>query len=229
MRELAQNGKKTIRKQWLLALCCFLTAGLILSALLIQYPAGEKADAGVRTGGAGMLRMFTNDGNLFTALASLICGVYAAVCSLGNRGMSSRAIDCLRLMAAVSEAVIFMIVVAVLIPMGMKFLLTGYSMIVLHAVAPLITVVSFLILNPRPEKTEKTDFLYGGIPVLLYGVIVLILCVAKVWTGNLIPYPFFNVYGNPVWLTVVAMVGIIGCTVLLSLLLDRIRGRRPER
>lgn len=212
----------------LLALCCFVTAGLVISAFMIQYSSFSGEGAGLRAGGAGMFRMFTNDGNLFTAAAALICGIYSVLCVAGNRPMNSRVVYCLRLMSAVSEAVIFLIVVAVLMPMGMTALLSGFSMIVLHAAVPLITVISFIALDPRPEGIGKKAFLSGGIPVFAYGLTVLILCLAKVWTGYLIPYPFFRVYDNPAGLTVAAMAGIVGGTLLLSFVLDR-AARRNRR
>ena len=218
---------KENQRQWLLAICSFLTAGLILSAVILQY--AYTKGSGIRSGGTGMFRMFTNDGNLFSALAALSCGIYSAYCAVRNKSMDSRVIYSLRLMSAVSETVIFLIVVAVLMPMGMNMLLSGYSLFVLHAAAPFVTVISFALLDPRPKKIGKAGFLWGALPVFLYGLIVLILCLAKVWTGNLIPYPFFRVYDNPVWLTVAAMAGIIAVTLLLSFGLDRIRAGRKAK
>ncbi len=208
-------------KQLILALFCFITAGFVISAIIIQYFSVGEMNTGIRQENVGMLRMFTNDGNIFTAAAALICGIYCIYCTIKNKDLNSRVIYSLRLMSAVSEVIIFFIVAAVLMPMGMKFLLTGYSMIILHAIAPMITVVSFLTLDKRPLKSGKTEYLYGGVPVLVYGVIVLILCIAKIWTGNMIPYPFFRVYDNPLWLTVAALVGIVCATFGISLALDR--------
>lgn len=215
-------------KRLLLAVCCFITAGLTLSAIMIQYMGSGGPDTGLRAGSAGMFRMFTNDGNIFSAAAALICGIYC-IFRTSNSKSAARIVYCLRLMSAVSEIIIFIIVVAVLMPMGMRSLLSGYSMLVLHAVAPLITAVSFLALDPGPEDTGKRTFIYGGLPVLVYGVTVLILCLTKVWTGYMIPYPFFRVYDNPVWLTVAALAGIIGATLLLSFALDRIKRKQAGK
>lgn len=220
--------KEKIR-QWLLALCCFVTAGLVLSAFLIQFSFAGKESVGLRAGGVGMFRMFTNDGNLFTAAVALICGIYSVFCAITGRHMNSRVIYSLRLMSAVSETVIFLIVVAILMPMGMKALLSGYSMIALHAAVPLMTAASFIVLDPRPAKLSRTAFLFGSLPVFLYGLIVLVLCFARVWTGSMIPYPFFRVYDNPAGLTFAAMAAIVGVTLLLSFALDRIGRVKRER
>ena len=210
-------------KQFILAVFCFISAGLAISAIIIQYFSVGEMYTGIRQGNLGMLRMFTNDGNIFSAVAAVICGTYCIYCAIKNKEMNSRVVYSLRLMAAVSEVIIFFIVVAVLMPMGMTFLLTGYSMLVLHVIVPLITVVTFLTLDKRSSGTGKTGYLYGGTPVLVYGVIVLILCISKVWTGDMIPYPFFRVYDNPLWLTVVALAGIILGTFGFSWGLDRIK------
>lgn len=210
-------------KQILFTISCFLTAGLVFSAIAVQYLSVRGANMGIRTGGVGMFRMFTNDGNIFTAVVALIGGVYGIIALLRKKTARSRVIYYLRLMSAVSEFIILIIVLGVLMPMGMKFLLTGYSLFVLHAVAPLVTMASFLAFDLRPAETGKWSYLYGSLPVLVYGAIVLVLCFAKVWTGNMIPYPFFRVYDNPVWVSVASLLGIVGATVLLSYVIDKIK------
>ena len=63
---------------------------------------------------------------------------------------------------------------------------------------------------------EKHHTALAMVPTLLYGVVAIILNVLRVWHG---PYPFLYVYEQPVWLTAVWVVVILGAAFLIALLL----------
>ena len=79
-----------------------------------------------------------------------------------------------------------------------------YGGAVLHILIPLLIVFRFLFLDIRQRNLKIYERFAGGLPMIVYGVIMYILCVAKVFTSfdkkqgdGRIPYPFFDVYHQP--------------------------------
>ncbi|MCB9498706.1 MAG: hypothetical protein H6687_02320 [Bacillales bacterium] len=169
---------------------------------------------------ADSFRMFTNDGNIYTVIVSVIFVVTNVILLINKKENLPRFIHVLRLSSAVTEAVIFLVVVIILLPSSGLFLLQGFSMLVLHVIVPILSVLSFLLFENYPKKAQLTGTILGSLPVVLYGVIAITLVILKVWTGFQIPYPFLMVYSNPVWLTILYIVGIFGGTFGLSFLLS---------
>ena len=112
------------------------------------------------------------------------------------------------LISACNEIVIFIVVVIIFLPMANKSWITGligtYGAAVLHIVIPVLLIFRYLFLDIRKRDLKLYERFIGGVPMIVYGIIMYILCVAKVFTSfdkkegdGRIPYPFFDVYHQP--------------------------------
>ena len=124
-----------------------------------------------------------------------------------------------RFAATSASTLTFLVVVTVLIPMvgAPVQLLFGGSMLFHHTLCPLLSMVSFMLF----EKEETRNLKYKHLPfalifTLIYGAIFIVLNVLRVYDG---PYPFLRVYNQPVWMSIIWFVVIIGMAGLISFLL----------
>ena len=116
-------------------------------------------------------------------------------------------------LAAVFMLTVTMLVVAfVLVPqIGWQVLLDPGGMIFLHLFVPLLTIAEFLFLSDM-DALDRRDVLCSIIPTLIYGLgVIAVLIVAG--NDDLAPYPFFRIHSQPVYATVLWIVGL----ALLSL------------
>ena len=111
------------------------------------------------------------------------------------------------LISACNEIVIFMVVVLIFLPMSYNDiemiigLIGSYEMSSAHITIPLLLTFRFLFLDKRKRQLKIYEKFFGGIPMCIYGIIMYILCIGKVFTSfdkkqgdGKIPYPFFDVY-----------------------------------
>lgn len=167
-------------------------------AIAMQFNVREAANQ-VSFGGWHIFRFFTNDGNLFCMVVSLINVICFILLLTHKREDFPKWLYILNLMSAVNGLLIFFTVLFILWPTMGPLLFVGYLMIVLHVVNPILVTISFLFTMHKDISIKEG--IYGMVPMVLYGVPVLILILTKVWTGNLIPYPFLHVYENPWWMS----------------------------
>ena len=81
----------------------------------------------------------------------------------------------------------------------------GRSMLVMHLLAPIVSLISFLFLEGTPRLTWL-DTLWGVLPTYLYTAILVPLNAAGVVDG---PYDFLRVRQNPLWLSLVFLVTLL--------------------
>lgn len=166
--------------------------------------------------GLNAFRYFTVDGNIFCAASAII----AIVCFfIGVR--YSNLVFFLKFSSAVTGILIFIMVIAMVPSMG-RGLLCEADMILLHIVNPALCLFSFILFDERRKEIRRIEILYTLIPLLIYGVVAITLCLTKVWTGDEIPYPFLDFYNNPVWASVLIIAGIAALAVVLAYVLDRL-------
>lgn len=85
-----------------------------------------------------------------------------------------------------------------------------------HFLTPILSIVSFLCFE---TKAEKPRLLYGIIPTIVYAIILVILNALKVLRG---PYFFLHVYEQPLYMTFVWCVVVIGIDTLIAFALSKI-------
>jgi len=162
----------------------------------------------------GLFRYFTIDGNLLSCIFNIIILVKEIQALRLPKGGNIRNkiilhyLYIISLISACNEIIIFIVVVLVFLPMANKSFIKGlvgnYGGAVLHILIPLLIVFRFLFLDIRKRDLKIYERFAGGLPMIVYGVTMYILCVAKVFTSfdkkqgdGRIPYPFFDVYHQP--------------------------------
>ena len=189
---------------------------IVMGSVAIILQAISSSQSPLSEGGFAIFRYFTIDGNIFICVSSIVIMSYLIYAYIKKKDIPNY-IYILHLMSAVSSLLIFLTVMVVLLPYYGSILLIGYIMIVLHATNPIIAVLSFLFLYKN--KITNRLALLGIMPMAVYGIIAIILVASKVWTGNLIPYPFLKLYDNPWWQSVLYITSMFGGSALAGLLL----------
>ena len=80
-------------------------------------------------------------------------------------------------------------------------LIGTYKASSVHITIPVLLTFRFLFLDTRKRELKLIEKFIGGLPMVVYGVIMYILCGTKVFTSfdraegdGRIPYPFFDIY-----------------------------------
>lgn len=151
---------------------------------------------------------FTNLSNLF-ALLSTCFYVYAF-----HYSKYLRIASLLKYMSVCVTTLTFLVVAFILVPMqGLQMFYMG-NFIFFHVICPILLFISFFKIDTYDLRSN--DYKYGILPTLLYASIVLVLNILKVIEG---PYPFLMVYKQPIYMSMIWVVVIIGIAIVISKLL----------
>jgi len=131
----------------------------------------------------------------------------------------------LRFMSSVCLTVTFVVVLVILLPYYLpqgtayQYLFAG-NQLLFHVICPILSLLSFCVF----EKGLLTliDVCLATLPTIIYGAIFLILNIVRVIKG---PYPFLMVYDQPVYASILYVIGIIGCTFGFSKLVQWITNK----
>ena len=159
----------------------------------------------------GLFRYFTIDGNLLSLIFNIII-IIKQIKALTTPSkedirplINTQFLYIISLMSACTDLVIFIVVVVIFMPMAdstwQLALVGSYNASSFHVIIPILLNLRFIFLDVRERDFRFYEKLYGGIPMCLYGVIMFILCGAKVFKSfdpkvgdGKIPYPFLDVY-----------------------------------
>ena len=159
----------------------------------------------------GLFRYFTNDGNLLTFIFNLIIVIkqFQVLRMKTEKEIKEKTIShflyIISLTSAVTEIIIFIVVMIIFLPIAnneiIKALIGTYKGSSVHITIPLLITFRFLFLDQRKRQLKIYEKFFGGIPMIIYGIIIYILCGAKIFTSfdkaegdARIPYPFFDIY-----------------------------------
>ena len=177
----------------------------------------------------GLFRYFTIDGNILALVFTIIISTkqVQALRMIDGKSINniiiSQFLYTISLMSACTDFVIFIVVVFIFLPMAnyewRMGLVGSYNASSFHITIPILLNIRFIFFDKRVRDFKWYEKLIGGVPMCIYGVIMFILCIAKVFTSfgekhedgdkskdGKIPYPFFDVYHQH-WLfcTVIAI------------------------
>ena len=135
-------------------------------------------------------------------------------------------------MAAAVLSVTFIVVLAVLSPMrgeginGWFYMLFNKDSTFLHTLCPILTILSFVLFEKKPHLDAKSAFT-AIIPTFIYAIVLIILNILGVVDG---PYPFLRVMNQPVYMSFVWFIVIVGGAFFLALLLQKLNsiGRKSK-
>lgn len=186
-------------------------------AVIVLGIIGDVMDFG--RNGLGMLGFYTIDSNIFAQIACAVTAVFL-IKKLVRGGGVPGWVTTLKYMSACCVAVTFTVVVAVLAPMsgsgGYGVMLFSSSMLYLHFLCPLLTVVSCIFLDGG-QRLPKNAALIALIPTALYALTAGVLNLTGAMHG---PYPFLCVYEQPWWMSVIWLAVILCGAWLLALIIQ---------
>ena len=164
----------------------------------------------IKAFGAGMFQYYTIDSNVLQLVVSVCFLVYFL-----RRKRNPVWLAVLHLICAVCLTVTFLIAAFVLAPQGgfAYYFLSDVAPIN-HFLGPVISVVTCVFL-PADVLIQKRMVLAPVAATLLYGIIALILNIARVLDG---PYFFLRVYEEPVSTVVMWFLIIAGLCLAFSAL-----------
>ena len=165
-----------------------------------------------------MFIYYTNDSNIFAGITSLIYSVAALTALSQGRAAVPEWIVMLRFMSTLGLTLTYVIVVTALAPAygkgGYAKLLFGKFSIFVHLICPLIAFISFVFFEDGSCLSGTSALFIVMIPTLLYAVLSILLNILKKWDG---PYFFLKVYNQPVYVSMLWAVIVLGGAFLLGL------------
>ncbi len=176
------------------------------------------------------IEFYTEDSNTIAMFTSLFLAVYEyGMIKHGTETLPGW-LKGLKYFAAVSLTLTFLVVVCLLIPMqggfsAASFLLLDGSMLYRHLLCPALTFISFLWFDPLGILTKK-DVLLSLLPTLIYALILMALNLMRVVEG---PYPFLRVYEQPVYMSIIWVIVILGSAYGIAFLLASLLNRLTNR
>lgn len=163
-----------------------------------------------RHGLAGNFMFYTECSNLLGAIACAVCAIFEVRELRGGEGCT-RAVRWLKYAASCCLLMTLFVVVFVLTPMLYSINQPGFYMMfidgakpITHFGAPVIVTASYVIFEADRSMTLRQS-LVGFAPTLVYAAVAYPCNIARVWDG---PYPFFQVWTMPVWMSVLWFVAL---------------------
>lgn len=167
-------------------------------------------------------RAFTVDGNLFTTIVSIIAVITGIKALLSKKENESACMYFLWLCAAVTETVIFLVVMLGYLPFVPDTpKITPYHMFCLHVAIPVLAVARFILFSKPQGVVKPSKLLRGAIPIGVYGLFVVIAIRAGVLPTAFVPYSFLDFEHNYIWYFLFALFAIPGLGYLGGLLFYR--------
>lgn len=168
--------------------------------------------------GAGLFRFYTEDSNIFALIACAALSV-CTIAAMKNGGEIPKWAYTLKYMATCCLMVTFIVVITVLAPPeglnGYIIMMLSGSMLFHHFLCPVLALISLIFFDNLPRLPIKTAVI-ALVPTIIYATAALILNAAKLLYG---PYPFLHIYEQPLYMTVIWCVVIIGGAALVAVLL----------
>jgi hypothetical protein len=172
----------------------------------------------IKMHGAGMIRFYTQDSNLFAMVACAILAVCTLRTLRNGETLVPAWVTTLKFTATSCLAVTFVVVLFVLAPDepgGYAVMFLSGSMLYDHLLCPILALVSFIFLETDAPLGRRPVW-WAFFPTVLYAAVTLTLNVASVLDG---PYPFLRVREQPVLTSILWVVLILGGAYLLAWLI----------
>lgn len=177
--------------------------------------------------GIGCLIYYTQESNIILLIASILY-LLASVQLQKSKKPIPHYIGLIKYVAACSVTVTFVVVLTVLAPTRISegmgaviWVICGGSNLFHHMLCPILGVISWLIVDEKTTLKFK-EVIIASSTTFLYAVVTIILNVLRVMEG---PYVFLYVYEQPVYMSVIWFILIVGGGFLFALLLYRISKR----
>lgn len=211
-------------------------AAIVANALVVVLEAWAISLATSVNGFPDNFVYYTQCSNLLAAIACAACLV-AEVRALRGGPPLSRALRWLKYAGTCCVFMTFIVVVFILVPMIESVGQPGFILMfsenrfVTHLVGPLLVMGSYIVFEADRTMTFRQS-LIGIAPTIIYAAVAYPCNIACVWDG---PYPFFQVWNMPVWMSVLWFVVLVAISVataqvprLAARAYGRYGGRKPS-
>ena len=186
-----KDDKILIKKKKLNLALNLLISALGISSLFIKF---------FLVDGLLAFRAFTVDGNIFTTIVSVIAVVVNIREIIKKTENDSRTMFFLELASAVTEAVIFIVVMIGYLPIFTDNpKITPYHMFCLHVAIPVLAVLRFIFFEKPLGILKPSKLLIGAIPIGVYGIGVVTAIKLGILPVSLVPYSFLDFDSNFLW------------------------------
>ena len=166
------------------------------------------------------MRFMTFDGTMFTTLISLLSGIVFLREANDGTEVTNRNVYFLRLSSAVTEFIIFIVVMFGLTPLVPdRPDVTSYTGVMMHLVIPALMLMCFVFNDAPIGKLKPMEPFYGTTFITVYALIMLVLFGLQILPSSLAPYSFLD-FDNTGWgfkLLCLAGIYIIGYNISLAL------------
>ena len=175
--------------------------------------------------GLPIMVYFTQESNLLCMIAS---GIYAWYALVKKPESMPKWVSLFKYITTCLLMVTFIVVIFVFVPMcipdvGMmiNIVFVGASFFH-HFVCPILAFIIYVFIE-HDMVPGRREVLFAAAPVLVYAIVTGLLNVLRVMEG---PYPFLLVHKQPVAISVMWFIVIVGGGYLLALLLRYIKKKR---
>ncbi len=191
-----------------------LVMSLIINIIIIVFEIIGTTICAANTG-FEMFSFYTTDSNIF-ALTSCIVFSAFTLRSLFSKHKPEipRGVKMLKYISVCCLNVTFIVVVTIFAPVmgddGYVQMLFKDDFLYYHFACPLLSLISFVLFEGGYEFDISCS-LAAMIPTMIYAVVAVLLNLLSVMNG---PYPFLKVYSQPVYLSILWLLLIIGVSFL---------------
>lgn len=161
---------------------------------------------------------YTQDSNLF----ALIIGIIYLICLLTHK--ENKIVSVLKYISVLSLSVTFLVVIFILAPMynfAYGWMLFHGDLIFFHNLCPIIAFISFIFFEEH-NISGKLDNLRATYFTILYAIISTTLNIFGIIEG---PYPFLMVHKNPVYMSVIWFLVIVGGSYGIATMIMKIKNK----
>jgi hypothetical protein len=172
---------------------------------------------------SGYFTYYTQDSNLLAWATSLIFIVTMLIqFFVYKKSEIPHWLSILKYVSTTCLALTFIVVITVLGPIyesqqagAYWMFLTHGSMLYHHFLCPVLSIISYVLFEVD-LKTKFKETLYPLIPTFIYAIIIISLVASNLITA---PYPFLEVNSQPVYMSIIWIIVIIGGDYGISCLL----------
>ncbi len=206
--------KKTVN----LVMSCFITFCGVTSILYSVYVHGSNL--------IDRLRYMTFDGTIFTTIISAIFTVTCMIEAVYEIENTSRFVYFMRLSSAVTEFVIFAVVMFGLTPLvpDQPDIVT-YTGLIMHIVIPAATLLCFIFNDAPIGKIKWYEPLQGTWYITVYAVVMTIVFAFGILPPEKAPYSFLNLRDSSIPFVLACGIGIYAIGYIIGMLLIKLNNR----
>lgn len=206
------NRRYILKKTINLVMSCFITFCGVTSILFSVFVLGSSL--------YNRLKYMTFDGTIYTTIISAVFTVVCIIEAVYETEITNRVVYFVRLSSAVTEFIIFAVVMFGLTPLvpDQPDIVT-YTGFIMHIVIPICTLLCFVFNDAPIEITKWYEPFNGSIFITIYAVIMGVLFGTGIFPSEWSPYSFLDFKNSSLWYIFACTLGIYIVAYIIGYLL----------